>query len=190
MLGDVVTMTYDEDKLTELILYVAKRTSGDRSSGATKLNKYLYFADFAAVRTIGRPITGAEYQKLPHGPAPRRLPPIRKKLVANGEVRIEERADAFGYVHHVLVPLREPRVELFTPEEIDLVDGVIEALRDLSVTQVSVRSHIEAGWQLVEEGETIPYELAFVLAPTEADPTPSIRTEGERLLALYASELA
>ncbi|MGI8776086.1 MAG: hypothetical protein ACR2LJ_01535 [Acidimicrobiales bacterium] len=33
---------------------------------------------------------------------------------------------------------------------------------------MSELSHREAGWQLVNEGETIPYELAFVLAPSEA----------------------
>ncbi len=183
-------MLYREDKLAELILYIAKQTAGDRSAGATKLNKYLYFAEFAAVRRLGRPITGAEYQKLPFGPAPRHLAPVREKLLRDNDARLVERIDALGYVHHRLIPQRDPRADVFTADELRLVDEVIETLRAMSATEVSELSHREAGWQLVEEGETIPYELAFVLAPSEAEPTPAIRAEGERILEAYGDRLA
>lgn len=188
--GEITNVPYREDKLAELVLYIAKRTAGDRSAGATKLNKYLYFADFAAVRRLGRPITGAEYQKLPFGPAPRRLAPVRNRLVREEDARLEERVDALGYVHHELIPEREPRTGLFSPDELRLVDEVIEALRDMSAAQVSELSHREAGWQLVEEGETIPYELAYVLAPSETEVTPAIRAEGERILREHRHRLA
>jgi hypothetical protein len=190
MLDAVAYVPYDEAKLTELLLYVAKRTQHDRTAGATKLNKYLYFADFAAMRRLGHAITGAEYQKLPQGPAPRRLVPVRAQLVGTGDARLEERTDAFGFVHQDLIPQREPRTELFSAEELEIVDEIIDELRDLSAKQASGLSHREAGWQLVGPGETIPYELAFVLAPSDADPTPAIRAEGRRLLAEYADRLA
>ncbi len=190
MLEEVAYMRYDEEKLAELILYVAEKIQSDRTAGATKLNKYLYFADFSAVRKLGHPITGAEYQRLRHGPAPRRLPPVRDRLVRNGEARRERRPDGLGYVHDDLIPERQPRTELFAAEELRVVDEVIETLREMSATQVSELSHREAGWQLVDEGETIPYELAFVLAPDQADPTPVIRSEGERLLSEYADRLS
>lgn len=190
MIEEVPNVPYNEDKLTELVLYIATQTQGDRAAGATKLNKYLYFADFSAVRRLGRPITGADYQKLRFGPAPRRLAPVREQLLRLGDARLEERVDALGYVHHELIPLRQPRTNLFTADELSLVDQVIDALRESSASEVSELSHREAGWQLVDEGESIPYELAFVLAPGEAEPTPAIRAEGERILALYAKRLA
>ena len=83
-----------------------------------------------------------------------------------------------------------PRMSLFSPDEIALVDEVIAMLRDLSAVRVSDLSHREAGWQLVEVGETIPYELAFVLAPDLAEATPAIRKEGRRILEQYADRLA
>jgi hypothetical protein len=179
-----------EERLAELALYVANRTRIDPMSGATKLNQYLYFADFAAMRRLGRPITGAEYQKLPHGPAPRRLPPVRARLVRDGDAQQETRVDALGYVHHDLVPQREARTDLFTDEELRVVDEVIDTRRLMTAAQVSRLSHDEAGWQLVDEGETIPYELAFVLAPSRAVATPAVRAEGERLLNEYRDKLA
>lgn len=190
MIEEVSYVPYSEDKLTELVLYVAKQTMGDRAAGATKLNKYLYFADFSAVRRLGRPITGADYQRLRFGPAPRRLAPVRDRLVRTGAARLDERVDALGFRHHELIPLREPRTDLFTAEELALVDEIIEVLRERSATEVSELSHREAGWQLVGDGDSIPYELAFVLAPAEAGVTPAIRAEGERLLAEYADRLA
>ena len=190
MLERVTYPPYDEEKLTELILYVAGRTSEDPATGATKLNKYLYFAEFAAMRKLGRPITSAEYQKLERGPAPRRLIPIRGKLLASGEARLDERADAFGYVRHCLVPLRPPRTELFTSEELEIVDSVIDRLRTSSAAEMSELSHRDAAWQLVHEGDTIPYELAFVVAPSEAPPTEAVRAEGRRIAVEYAERLA
>lgn len=74
--------SYDERKFTELLLYVASRLEADRAGGAVKLDKVLFFADFAHVRRHGVPITGADYQKLEHGPAARRLLPVRNSLVA------------------------------------------------------------------------------------------------------------
>src|SRR5665811_1099589 len=86
-IGDV-NLRYDERKFTELLLYVADRLRADRAGGATKLNKVLFFADFAHVRRTGAPITGAADQKLPQGPAPRRLKPVRDSLVSTGQATV------------------------------------------------------------------------------------------------------
>ena len=183
-------MHESDERLRELILYIARQTADDHAAGATKLNKYLYFSDMAAMRRLGRPITGAEYQKLQYGPAPRRLPVVRAQLVEEGAARLERRTDAFGHDHHRLIANRAPKDGLFSDEELRLVDEVLEELRHLSASEVSDLSHLEAGWQLVEEGEVIPYELAFVLAPGRARRTAAIRAEGERLLAEHRHRLA
>jgi hypothetical protein len=51
-----VDQLYDERKFRELLVLVAGRLSDDEAGGATKLNKVLYFADFAHVRRTGRSI--------------------------------------------------------------------------------------------------------------------------------------
>ena len=60
-------------RLAELILYIAEKCEHDPGFGAVKLNKILAFADFSSYFETGKPITGAEYMRLPQGPAPRRL---------------------------------------------------------------------------------------------------------------------
>jgi hypothetical protein len=165
-------VTYDEAKLTELVLYVAGRLRGDRSGGATKLNKVLYFADFAHTRQHGRPITGAEYRKLPQGPAPRRLKPVRDGLIETKQADLVE--DTFlGYRLDRLVPLRDADTSLFTEKELATIDKVLDDLSNLTSTQVSELSHAEPWWSLLDEGDVVPYDLAFI--PQEQVSTPTSR---------------
>lgn len=163
-------VVYDEDKLRELILHVATRLETDRAGGATKLNKVLFFADFASVRTRGRPITGAEYQHLPHGPAPRRLVPIRAALVRDGDAEVIEE-DFLGRTQHRLVARRRADLSIFTGEELDLVDRVLDDLAGMTGTQVSTLSHEEPAWKHTDDGESIPYELALVAKDQVVTPT-------------------
>ena len=168
---------YDENKLTELMLHVAQQLEADRAGGATKLNKVLYFSDFAHLRRTGRPITGAEYQKLPQGPAPRRVLPVRNRLVERGDAEL--RHETFlGYEQHRLVAKRDPDLSMFDTDELETVQRVLEDLAHLTASQVSHLSHDEPGWQLVGDGETIPYEAALI-APEQVSTPTSRRLAGE-----------
>lgn len=168
---------YDERKFTELVLHVAACLQHDGAGGATKLNKVLFFAEFAHVRRTGHPITGAVYQKLEHGPAARRLKPVRDVLIAKGEASLVAE-DFLGYQQQRLVPLREADLSVFSAEELATIAGVVDDLRGLNARQVSDLSHEEAGWRLVDFGDDIPYEAALVGARQVATPT-SRRLEQE-----------
>ena len=152
---------YDESKFIELLLHVAELLGSDRAGGATKLNKVMFFADFAHVRRTGVPITGAEYQKLAQGPAPRRLKPVRDALVAAGEAQLV-REEFLGYELHRLVPLRTADLSVFTATELATIEQVLADSHGLNARQVSDLSHEEAGWRLVDDGDVIPYEAALV----------------------------
>jgi hypothetical protein len=151
----------DEDKLAELLLYVAVALGDDPTAGTTKLNKVLYFAEFSHIRSHGAPITGAAYQKLPQGPAPRRLLPVRSGLIEAGAARLKK-TDYLGYTQHRLVPLRSPDMSAFSDSELRAVGQAIDALRGKSAAAVSELSHRDMAWRMVEEGEDIPFSSAFV----------------------------
>lgn len=151
-------------KLAELVLYVGAKCALDAHYGVLKLNKILFYSDFRAFRTLGAPITGVEYRKYPHGPAPRVMAPLRHELT--------EKGDAIEYLNPLsfvtsggakanpeqrLLPRRAPDLTQFTAEEIALVDGVIDWLRPLTGQEVSRISHDHLGWRLAEMEATIPY---------------------------------
>jgi len=82
-------------------MLAAEELIDDRFAGAIKLNKVLFFAEFAHMRVTGRPITGSPYQKLRLGPAPRRLVPVRNRLISAGDATLE-RETILGRVQHRL----------------------------------------------------------------------------------------
>lgn len=167
----------DERKLGELLLYVANRLADDPAGGATKVNKVLFFAEFAHVRAHGRPITGVEYQKLEHGPAPRRLVPVRRKLEDGGDAAVVEET-YLGYLQKRLVAKRGADLSVFSSGELVVVDQVIEALQGRSARDVSELSHDEVGWQMVDVGEAIPYEAAYLRQPVL---TPAVKRHAAAL---------
>jgi hypothetical protein len=155
----------NEKKLAELILYVSQKCALEPRFGAVKLNKILYFADFFAYGSWGRAITGAEYQHLPNGPAPRRLLPVRKKLVEGGDLALQPTPLSGGKVQHRTVNLREPDLSLFDGREIALVDSMIDQLKSLNADETSELSHQMVGWEITRDYETIEYGTIFLSNP-------------------------
>lgn len=151
----------DSDRrLKEMILYVSEKCVDDPNFGAVKLNKILFFADFFSYAYRGRPITGAEYVKRSYGPCPKAILPIRKQMEESKEIVVKEQ-EFFGKVQHRVIPLRQPDLSLFKPEDIALVDRVIETLSGQNAKRVSDISHGRA-WKAAEEGESIPYQAVFI----------------------------
>ena len=168
----------DEQKLRELILLIARSSERDEHFGATKLNKILFYSDFWAYRKLGRSITGEVYRKLEHGPAPKRLLPVVRRMEKDRLCASAER-DSFGRTQKVLVALREPDLALFSGAEVAIVQDVIRKLWDLNATGVSELSHEFLGWQLAAEGEEIPYSTALLGHPRP--PTPAEVEYGRKL---------
>ena len=161
-------IAYDEGKLTELILYIGARCGLDEHYGVLKLNKILFYSDFKAFKTLGRPITGVEYRKYTHGPAPAVMKVLKQKLERNKDVFEYHNplpnldADDQPMSEKRLLPRREPVITRFTAEQIAIVDEVIDWLRPKTGKEVSVLTHRHPGWRHAEMGSEIPYCTALL----------------------------
>lgn len=153
-------MPHGRQRFRELIVYIADKCRAAEYFGATKLNKILYHADFRAFERFGQPITGVTYFKLPKGPAPKALVPVRHELVNEGAIEIEERPIG-NHVQKRVVPLREAYLDVFTKAEIALVDEVIRELWSQSAPEVSNASH-DVRWRTLALRDEIPYEAVFL----------------------------
>jgi hypothetical protein len=158
------------EKLRELILYIARRSEGDESFGKTKLNKILFYADFIAYAQTGQSITGQQYRKLEHGPAPVEAPQAIDTLVDQADLAMARR-NYHGFPQQRPLALREPKLDAFTAEEIAIVDAVIAEHWGRSARDVSDLSHEFIGWQVARPGEVIPYDTVFAddSEPIDAD---------------------
>jgi len=159
----------NEQKLAELILYISQKCANDPTFGATKLNKILCYSDFLFYAYYDRGITNVEYQKLPNGPAPRRLIPVRDELIKNGDLGLQEVLLKSGETQKRTVNLRNPNLDLFTGSEIAMVDRMIESMQGVTAEDISEMSHTLVGWLVADEGETIPYNSIYFANPPLSD---------------------
>jgi Protein of unknown function (DUF4065) len=160
----------DDQKLRELIIYVAALSRDDPNFGATKLNKLLFYADFLAYQRFGAAITGQEYQALPQGPAPKRLKPVVERMRKAGDIReVTAKMGRFKQIRPV--PMRSVDLSKFSGDEVDLVREVVNRFWKFNATQISDESHLFLGWQLGIQGETIPYSVVLIgnRKPTERE---------------------
>jgi uncharacterized phage-associated protein len=155
-------------KFRELLLYVAHKTANDPKCGAIKLNKLLWFAESEAFMRLGKPISGAVYQKLTEGPAPRALKPARQELIDAGDARLDDQNYYDGRQQR-LVALREPDFPMFSAAEIAIVDEVIDKYRGLSAKAISSLSHKEWGWISAKQSTEVRWETYFVLPRPTAE---------------------
>lgn len=149
-----------DERLRELILYICEKSSDDPTFGATKLNKILFYSDFWAYMHLGHPITGASYQRLPQGPAPKRLLPVRLEMERNEELFVAE-VPRHNYTQKRSVPLRPARLDVFSPTDLRFVDVVIGLFANDNARDVSEMSH-DIVWRTLADGDLIPYQAAFV----------------------------
>ena len=173
---------FNSRKFKELILYFSKRGLDEGLViGSTKLNKLLFFTDFEAYAALGQPVTGATYQRLEKGPAPRELLWVRDELLRDQEVGWKPKQE--NEWDDVLVPVGEPNMALFGADERAIVDRIFEEMRPLNATASSDLSHKRAaGWRVLNDRETIPYETAFI----STKPVPEAAKElGRKLAAFY-----
>jgi hypothetical protein len=151
---------FDEAQFREAIVHIAQHSADDRYFGQVKLAKILYFADFNAYRRVGQSITGAEYYKLPEGPAPRELLKEIDALVRDGSLVLEP-GEAFIYVQHRILAKRDPQPGVLSEMTIAILNEVVEALRGKTAREVIELSRQQMGYKLVKDLATIPYETAW-----------------------------
>lgn len=155
-------------KLIELTLYIADLSQNDPKFGLTKLCKLLFFSDFYAYRNLGEAITGVEYAKREHGPAPRVMQRILEGLEKAGEASLQ-RVPIPGeekMAQRRLVPLRTPDLQLFTEQQRELVRQVVQEHRGHTAKTISQLSHEMPAWKRPRMNDVIPYEAIFWPDPT------------------------
>jgi hypothetical protein len=148
-----------QDRLKQMILYIAEQCAAAERFGLIKLNKILWKSDFDAFAARDVPVTGRDYQRLELGPAPKEIPRVYNDLLRDGAIRVEEVDFGDGIVEKRTIALDRPNLKLFSPEDIAFVDSAIAYYWDMTGTETSDDSHGVA-WKTHNNGDPLPYELA------------------------------
>ncbi|MBI4304383.1 MAG: DUF4065 domain-containing protein [Chloroflexi bacterium] len=154
---------YDLEKLKNMILYLAKRLDGVMK---TKLNKLLWYCDFLHFRETSISISGAQYVCLTYGPVPNNYELIIADMIHEGLVEKNEISfdRARGVVGEELTVLAEPQEEIFSQQEIRVMNFVADKFRRYTATRIMDKSHQEIAYQKCKNGDIISYEYAKELS--------------------------
>lgn len=164
------------ERLRELILLLC--STPDEKRGAVKLNKLLWACDFLAYRRLGRSITDATYRKKPHGPVPDGIDTVIRELQDVGAIDTVTE-DYFELSQRRVHPNREARRDLFSDQELGIVERVMAKLQPMNATEASEWSHDFIGYRMVDDGDEIPYASACL-----GDARPMTDEEIERVRAI------
>lgn len=157
-----------DSKFKTLVHYVCARSEENFGDlGSVKLNKILWLSDLIAYASSGEPITSETYIKRQHGPVPKTILSTLKELEAEGCLIFRK---SKGMVPTRYISLKDPDISDFSPEQISLIDSVINEVVDgHSATSISDFSHTHDAWQMAKIGEEIPHHTCFVSPPGEID---------------------
>ncbi len=160
---------FNRAKFDNLVLYVVSKSPDPTELGAVRLRKILYYADSLNFLHFGRAITGATYVKWGGGPVPKELSRTLGELDSEGALKAKRATHPLGYPMVYYYAFRAPDLNLFSAEEISVVDEVIQAICERhTAASISRLSHHNA-WEIAQIGEELPYESVFVQRFGEID---------------------
>jgi len=170
-------MQFDRNKLKAVILRTCELCPPDKL-GAVKLHKVLYFLDMISFARSGQAATGAEYRKRPFGPTCVQLLPTLRAMEQAGELAITE-TDYFGLRKKEFHARTAPEMNRLSTAEAALLEGVVDFVCNQNTAKsISEISH-QAPWEMAEFGETIGYDTALMLFPSQPSAEALELVEGE-----------
>ena len=148
--------SFDLDKLEDLISYIASKVN---NLTRTSINKYLWFIDNLYFKDNVLSITGLRYIKNKFGPV------IEKngyeKILALTTDKFYTEIETNGYGEYEIIKSDCPLdLSLFEDDEIEVIDRVIDVLKDKKVAEISSLSHDEKAWLSTDFNEYISYEYS------------------------------
>ena len=156
-----VPMPGGQNRLRQMILYVAQECADARFFGAIKLNKIIWKADFDSFAGRHVPVTGREYLKQQFGPALREMRPVQRDMERDGLIAFSHKDFGDNIIEQRTIALVEPDMRIFTHEDLKFVRASIRHYWHMTGTESSDESHGIA-WQTRAIGVPMPYESSLL----------------------------
>jgi len=165
-------INYDENgemqtnikKLEQMVHFIISRVGNIPNVGKTVLWKLMYFSDFDYFELYEKTLTGEQYCKLEHGPAPVHFPEIIKNLKEQGKIWVR-RVPYHTKTQEKYMTLTEPETDLLSKEEVFAIEKSIKRYAHLNASQISDFSHQDIPWKATDDKKIIDYKLVFYREP-------------------------
>lgn len=154
----------DLSRIASLVIFFLKNASSSYND-RLKLNKLLFYADFAHFKYHGRSITGLSYRAIPYGPVPSSYDRLFSWLQQKDLIQINWDHVDQGAGRERFTSMREPDGTIFSEDELASMDAVLEEFGAMPSWDLVNISHQEKAWlELAASREMISYpDYAFDL---------------------------
>ena len=145
------------DRLKNILLYIISKCDG---VFCTKMNKLLFYIYFVSYRQLGMSLTGLSYKALDYGPVPEHW----NRIYSHFDEIVQEPRQSWGKEGIALLSSVKPDIEIFTQQELEIMERVCAYFMDCSSVDISCISHQEAAWLECHAAHSrIAYDYAFQL---------------------------
>ena len=138
-------MTVNIPKMEQMVHYIIHEVCNKPNFGKTVLWKLIYFADFDYFEIFEKKLTGEEYRKLDHGPAPSHFETVIQNLKDAGKIK-SILTPYHGKMQDRFISQKEPRINLLSKQEILALENTIKRYGNLNASQISEFSHLDIPW--------------------------------------------
>lgn len=150
--------TQSYKKLKNILLYFIERCDGVFN---TKMNKLLFYTDFLCYKKYGRAVSGLAYKAIQYGPVPVRWDRVYSLVDGVDQDIVEFES---GYSGVKLDSLLMPDMNVFSTEELSVLESVYENFKNSTAADISAISHNEDAWKkYYGTNKLIDFREAFTL---------------------------
>ena len=153
-------MQFNPEKFKTLISYIISRCENKKNVRKTVIVKLAYFSDFNFYEKYETSISGAKYLKYERGPYPPYIDTLLEDMKNNNEL-IEKTEIINGKKAYKYYLTSNPDITILTPQELAVINEVIDKLSDMTATKISEYSHGDMPWLAAEDSEELDYEYVF-----------------------------
>ena len=149
-------------KFTEMVVYFTERLEPWK----TKLNKLLFYADFAMFKYSAYSISGAQYRAIPLGPVPNNFDGLFDYIARQDHVEIHYTTFPNGSFGEQFKPKSNKAFNsgMFTDKELNIMELIAKIFYKSSAREIIDISHEEKAWKENEKDrKIIDYNYAFDL---------------------------
>jgi uncharacterized phage-associated protein len=153
---------FDFPRFTNLVIYFSAMVNPFK----VKMNKLLFYTDFAHYKYHGRSITGLNYEAIQMGPVPAHYQLLFDISKGRDTFNIEEIwfEDAGPSGEKFSADINSFNKEIFSENELEIINLVTKKFKNTTTNDIIKLSHDETGWkENVTDKELIPYSAAMNL---------------------------
>lgn len=156
-------LPFDRGRFKTVVHYVCWVCEDPRVLGPVKLGRILWYSERNTYLVSGKPLTGATFLKLSHGPSPRGLYAVLDELERDRVIAARRQPGELDTMRYFATA--RPDISGITAEQLSNLECVIRAVCFGADTEVPHRHAHDQILAAAAVGETIPHYTAFAGLP-------------------------